>query len=1400
MLTSVTTSGGLLPPDVLERIAAGIDVPGSAPADYHLGAHESVRDAAERSWTYLLGVWKAFSDELAARGAADNPDDPATALTRDRWLHLLFRELGYGRLPTVPAGGLSVGEQRFPVSHHWANVPVHMLGWNTRLDVRTAGVAGAAGTAPQAMLQEYLNRSQTALWGFLTNGRLLRVLRDSTAMVGSAYVEFDLAAIFDGELFSEFVLLFRLAHQSRVETRDDAAGPASCWLEKWHEEARDSGTRALKELRKGVERALSRLGTGFLRHPDNTGLRRRLADRDVPIEDMQRALLRLAYRLLFLFVAEARGALHPTGTAEHIRERYRRYFSTARLRRTAARRTGGPHDDQWRALCLVLDGLGREDGLPELGLPGLGGVFEETEADRILAGCAIANEDLFAAVRALSVVRDPAANRNRLVDYRHLGAEELGSVYEALLELIPRHDPDTRTFELVTRPGNERKTTGSYYTPAPLIESLLDSALDPVLDDAMRSAATREDQAAALLRVTVCDPACGSGHFLVAAARRIAKRLAAVRTGEPHPGSEDVRTALREVVGRCVYGVDLNPMAVELAKVSLWLEALEPGKPLNFLDAHIKHGNALLGTTPSLLVGGLPDAAFKPIEGDDRKWASALKRRNKDEREAYLDSRRLGDAASVQDALFGRPDLLEAPNIQLAEQAAQITAAGDDTLSEVHAQRDRYRELVTSAGYLEARELADAWCAAFVWRKMPVDPTDRNAPKAPTTQNLLDLHNAPETVEPATRAEIRRLREQYGFFHWHLEFPEVFGTEKGEAADEPGFPESGRRENGQKEQADGLEGPRRLRPGWTGGFSCVLGNPPWERVKLQEQEFFAARREEIAAAPNKAARQRMIESLADSAEPADRALAHRFSEAKREAEGISHLLRDSSHFPLAGKGDVNTYAVFAETASQIVDDRGFFGLVLPTGIATDATTAPFFSDLVRNGRLASFLDFENEAFLLSRDVHHSVRFCLLAAAGLGRRVESAEFAFSTRYMADLPARRFLMPPEEILLVNPNTKTLPVFRSRRDAEIVLGIYRRFPVLIREGDPEGNPWGLSFGTMFHMSNDSHLFRTAEQLEAEGWELHGNVYVRGEERMLPLYEAKMLHHFDHRLGTYDGQTQAQANVGTLPRLTPEQHDDPAFMAMPRYWVPEDDVPTGEQDSKGNPVHFAGLRTRLAKKKWPSEWLLGWRDVARSTDERTLISTFLPLVGVGHKFPLMLARNHSWFLCALLSSFALDYIIRQKFTGTSITYSYIAQLPFPDPNHLKNRPENHPGAPQWLRRRVIELSYTTNDMRAFAQELGDRGEPFRWDEQRRSAIRAELDAAIFHLYEVKREDVDFIMDTFQTTKRRELANRGTFYTKSLILSFYDAMTEARDTNRPYQTSISPPPGEGPRHPATSS
>lgn len=419
----IRIQGGLLPAELLSRLAAtNSSVPGLSSADYGLAAGETVREAANRVWAYLTTAWVGFRTQLAKLPDADR----ATTLTRDRWLQILLDQLGYGRVPLTPAGGVSVDGKTFPVSHHWEPVPIHLLGARVDLDKKTPGLAGAANQAPQSMVQELLNRSGAHLWAILSNGVTLRLLRDSTSLVGSAYVEFDLDAIFDGELFSDFLMLFTLCHSTRLAVRDPELGPASCWLEQWRQLAVEDGSRALDQLRDGVVAALETLGAGFLGHPANGDLRERYETNALSRDDYQHALLRVVYRLLFSFVAEDRNALLAPDAPAAARQRYADYFSTARLRRVARHRRGGRHGDRWHALQLIWDGLGSDAGRPELGIAGIGGLFERGELD-FLGQAELANDALLSSVRSLSLVKERRTGQQRVVNYRDLGAEELVS-------------------------------------------------------------------------------------------------------------------------------------------------------------------------------------------------------------------------------------------------------------------------------------------------------------------------------------------------------------------------------------------------------------------------------------------------------------------------------------------------------------------------------------------------------------------------------------------------------------------------------------------------------------------------------------------------------------------------------------------------------------------------------------------------------------------------------------------------------------------------------------------------------------------------------------------------------------------------------------------------------------
>ncbi|WP_207346343.1 DNA methyltransferase [Arthrobacter sp. E3] len=909
---AITVVGGVVPPSLLGRIQSGEvnDVKSLAPSGYHLIGTETIRDAASRTWMYLQDAWSAWRESDAAK----RPDGvgAGTGDARQKWLLVLLRELGYGHVQATP-GGLTIGEDSYPISHRWESVPIHLLGPGLDLDKRTPKEAGAARRAPQAMVQEFLNREDNYLWAILSNGLKLRLLRDSTALAGSAYIEFDLETIFDSDLYSEFQLLWQLCHESRLAKRGGADAPADdCWIETWRSESVQAGARALDKLGAGVEKALNSLGTGFLRHPDNGWLLEALHTGELRHRDFHKALLRTAYRLLFLFVVEDRGALLDPETSKQARQRYDDYFSTHRLRKMARTRDGGPHPDLWRTQKMVLSALGG-DGLSAIGLPALGGLFdpdpraksaEGQPQEDLLLGAELANQDFLKAIRSLGWVSGKSG-RMQPVDYRHLGAEELGSVYESLLEFVARVDTETRTFELALLSGNDRKTTGSYYTPPNLVSALLDTALDPLLDEAINGGDNAQDRESRLLALTVCDPASGSGGFLVAAARRIARRVAEVRAGDNEPTPSEVQTALHDVVERCIYGVDMNDLAAELAKVSLWLEAMQPGKPLGFLDARIKIGNSLLGTTPALLAGGVPDGAFTVLEGDDKKYAAEAKKRNKAENTRKAD--RIFGSLGQETFSFSHaaPDISEIINRRMEMNQPVATA------QEARARAKAYTSFDHSEAMEQKRLHADAWCAAFVW------PLKENEPEPPTSSIVRQLGESGGAAGyTGTVERVRSLALDYRFFHWHLEFPEVFGNP----------------DLGEEVSAEG----------WPGGFSCMLGNPPWERVKLQEQEFFAARNETIAKAPNAAARTRLIKKLVDE----DPILHRDFLQAKREAEGQSAMMRTSGRYPFNGRGDVNTYAVFAELFRSLTGPNGRSGVIVPTGIATDATTQYFFKDLV----------------------------------------------------------------------------------------------------------------------------------------------------------------------------------------------------------------------------------------------------------------------------------------------------------------------------------------------------------------------------------------------------------------------------------------------------------------------
>ena len=1004
--TSIRTEGGLLPSDLLAKIAAvDRDVPGLSETDFGLESGDRVREAITRSWNRLVGAWAALG---AARVAATNDRDPLTSPTRERWLLPLFEELGFGRLPTARA--IEIEGTLYPISHGWMDrVPIHLVGFGIELDRRTPGVRGAAGAAPHALVQEYLNRSDAALWGIVSNGRLLRLLRDSTSLTRQAFVEFDLEAIFEGELYADFALLWSVCHRTRFE----GAKPEDCLLERWSKKAADDGTRALDQLRGGVEKAIETFGAGFLAHPSNGALREALRSGELNRQDYYRELLRLVYRLIFLFTAEdrrdettGRELLLDPAAPDAAAERYRRFYSTARLRAIAGRRRGTRHPDLWVSLRRVITAIGG-GGAPTLAIPALGSFLFGPTACPHLDGADLRNEDLLDAVRALATIEED--RRLRLVDYRNLGAEELGGIYEGLLELHPRIEVEATPprFTLGTAAGNERKATGSYYTPSILINCLLDSALDPVAEEAVRG---KDPGAAerAILELAVVDPAAGSGHFLVASAHRLAKRLASIRTGEGEPAPSAVRRALRDVIAHCIYAVDINPMAVELCKVGLWLEALEPGRPLSFLDAHIKCGNSLLGATPDLVAQGIPDMAFEPIEGDIKPVASSLRARNSRERTGQL---ALGEA----------PISIDLTHALIGFRA--IEAMPEETPAQIEAKAAEHARQVSSGGVGSARLTADLWCAAFVMTKT-------HDAEVPTTaairQSIKNARSIPEVMTVA----VASAAVEFGFFHWALEFPVVMAR---------------------------------------GGFDVVLGNPPWAALSPDRRVFFAQFDPTIRGL-GKDGQDALVDRLL-----LDPAIETAWASYRRRLLALVHFLKNARRFTLyapgnLGKGDFNIYRPFVELALRTCRASGRAGQVVPSGLYNGSNTSAIRQYMFDDCVVMLILGFDNERRQWFDVSVNSV--CVYVARPGGRTLRSvAAFGIATEADAlRLDDRLIDIDVDELRRQAPSTYALSEVVNALEHRIVQKMQTAWASL---GDSTAGPPHRHFLRELDMGTDRHRF---------------------------------------------------------------------------------------------------------------------------------------------------------------------------------------------------------------------------------------------------------------------------------------------------------------------------------------
>jgi hypothetical protein len=675
---------------------------------------------------------------------------------------------------------------------------------------------------------------------------------------------------------------------------------------------------------------------------------------------------------------------------------------------------------------------------------------------------------------------------------------------------------------------------------------------------------------------------------LLAAARRIGKELAIIRTGEPQPAPEALRQAIRDVVQHCIYGVDLNPLAVDLCKVALWIEGFCKGLPLNFLDHRIKCGNSLVGVLDiSCLDEGIPDDAFKAVTGDDKKLATLFKTRNKKERKD-LETGQI--SLNFVDLETGRSEYIE--------KWREFAEIPETTPKEIKQKQSQYQQnhSENNQGWWRDFSACNLWTAAFF-----MGLTEQNLQLLPTTEALKQLLNGNPVTQKLVDAA-NKLAEDKRFFHWCLEFPDVFEQTA---------------LLGVSPQEDALKR--------NNGFDCVLGNPPWEQLQLDPREFFAPRDSKIAEAPNMAARDKMIVNLKNE----NYSLYTEFELAKHDIDACQKFIHSANRFPLTSFGRINLYSLFAELAKNILSFNGRASIIVPTGIATDSFNQYFFADLIKSQSLASLYDFENQNIFTA--VHRSYKFSILSISR--KPIKQANLAFFLTQPKQIENREriFQISPQDIALMNPNTLTCPVFRTSKDAELTKKIYQRVPVL--ENEKTGvNPWGISFMIMFMMNTDSGLFKN-----------------EAGEGLLPLYEGKMVQAYDHRAASVVINTNNLKRPNQPCETKPEQYTDPNFSPKPQYWIKKVDI-LKQIDIKRDVKSLISFK-RITSSTNERTFIATLLPLSGISDSLFIILT---------------SKNSILNSCLLsnLNSLAFDFICKQKVGGVNLSFFIVKQLPIIPPD----------------------------------------------------------------------------------------------------------------------------------------
>ena len=1373
--TSIHIYGHLLSDDILHNIERDNTLIGNRDQDF--GMDISVSSAIDYVWSSLRNDWN-FYKERAGNERLVNKDPYGTRRARDL-MERLLQSLGY-KLDRQVAN-IEVADTGYDISYtcpDLGNMPFVIIGENITtdgsintldkcsLDYRAKG--NMRKKSAHATMLEYLNATEN-VYGIISNGQILRIIRNSGQLVKLTYIEFDLRRMLEEDKYTEFCLMFRLLHASRFRT----SGDEPCVLERWFNMSIESGNRIRNGLSRAVQTTMETIGNAVLtsKGEGNDALRRAFADGTMDAAKLNKELIHFIYRLLFLFIIEERGLVYQIPDSVDApdykqqcqwQDIYKKYYAASRLRRLSelSYLKQRQYSDLWQGLMDTFHLFEPDTFGEKLGIKPLGGVLFGTETLHWLKQCQVSNRDLLAAFAALNEFTDERQQRVK-INYSSLDVEEFGSVYEGILEMRPFVQPGVATsdWQFGFVGGLDRQSTSSYYTRPDLVQNLIKTTLEPVIKEKMANCATTEEKIKALLNMKVCDAASGSGHIVLAMARTIAWYVCTLRTGEDNPASLDYRQALREVISRCVYAVDYNPDAVELCKVVLWIEGYCAGKPLSFLDHHIRCGNSVLGVSDlQMLIDGVPD---KALTAEDKDTLKALKKLNQEAVKAVN-----GNTGNEPTFGFENPFGIEEMSIAqigLADKIRFINHLPEETLEQEIVKQLRWQELMASARVDCLRRACDIYAYAF-YHTVKADELykdkggtnkeldlEAEVPYTKTVMRALQEIEAMECLEKGEplptyyrqlsadfKTEVRRIAEEQRFFHWCVEFPEVFAANK--------------------------------------GFDVMCGNPPWDKIKVEDKKWFESHgRADIVNAGTASQRKKAISDLPST----DPILYKEYAKALADAEALSRFVRLAGRFDLTATGDIDLYPMFAELCLSFSKEA--WGLVMPTGIAVNDSNKAFFSKLIDENRLVSLYDFENREALF--DIHRMFKFCLITAGKAQAEPRTVSGGFYLTRLDHLldPRRIYTLQTSDFARLNPNTKTCPVFRTSRDAKLTAKIYRNSTILYNEITGE-NPWNVKFSRMLDMSNDSYLFRTYAQLTAQGATLNGNTFTTVDgETYVPLYEGKMIWHYNHHYGTWptEGERPNSINMPSLDELS-----NPNSHIMPWYWVPLSAVKDRlvKYDKDGNVVW-----------EWKHKWMLVYRCVARSVDIRTFICSPIPdSAGVGNSATLLYAERRTMpvaSLCAMMSSLVFDFTTRQKVGGINMSTFFVKQFPVLTPDQI-------PSTMQWqIVKRVAELCYFNHDMDGWAEELWEEmseeqraelpqlgaQQPWVYNPERRAILQAELDAIFAHLYGLDTEDLRYILDpedicgkgcineTFRVLKDNEIRQYGEYRTKRLVLEAWN-------------------------------